>query len=502
MRNAVIVPVLALFAGVFPSLAIPAAAKETPQVVIVPIQGPIDIIPVALVQRGIRLAKERKAKALILEIDTPGGSVEEMWKIARPLSEISERKDGILTVAFVNRQAISAGAAIATACEKIYMVPSGSIGAMMPVRQDPMGGLIPIAEDPDVRGKLYAAFRADFRALAESRNRNPEIAEGMVDPNLFLQYVEIDGERKVMKAEEVDERLRKGESVKVLSTVKEKGEPLSLSAEQALLYQPQFIDGKAADRSELLQTLSLGNAEVEEIRQTWSEEFVRYLNALAPTLLILGFVLAFVEMKIPGFGVFGILSISCFLLLFFGNYLAGLAEIYHIVLFFLGIGLILTEIFVFPGFIVFAVAGVLCVLFALVSSFLGFYWPERALDYEALKQTAAMFSWTLLVISVTVLLLGWLISKYLVHIPFFGKRLVMPANEESYRHGAAPISAEAEAKYLQKKGTALTDLRPAGKIEIGGVELDAQSDGGWISKGEAVRVIEVSTNRIVVSRVS
>lgn len=496
-----IAPLFSLFALAASPLAPSLEPREAERVVVVPVKGPIDIIPVALVQRGIRAAKDKKAKALILEIDTPGGSVEEMWKIARPLNELSERRDGILTVAFINTHAISAGAAIATACERIYMVPSGSIGAMMPVRQDPLGQIVPIAEDPEVRAKLYAAFRADFRALAESRNRNPEIAEGMVDPNLFLQYVEIDGERKVLKSEEIDERMAKGEKVTILETVKPRGEPLSLSAEKALLYQPQFIDGKVADRAELLETLSLQGAEVEEITQTWSEDLVRFLNAIAPALLILGFVLAFVEMKIPGFGVFGILSVACFLLLFFGNYLAGLAEIYHIILFFLGIGLILVEIFLFPGFIVFAAVGFLCVLFALVSSFLGFYWPERALDYEALKQTAAMFSWTLLVISVVVLLLGWLISKYLARIPFFGKRLVMPAQEESYRRGAAPISEEAEARYLGKTGTALTDLRPAGKIEIEGATLDAQSDGGWISQGSAVRVIEVSTNRIVVARV-
>ena len=51
------------------------------------------------------------------------------------------------------------------------------------------------------------------------------------------------------------------------------------------------------------------------------------LNELRFVLLAAGLVLAFLELKIPGFGLAGILSIACFTLLFTARYLVGLADI-------------------------------------------------------------------------------------------------------------------------------------------------------------------------------
>lgn len=490
------IPTLFVFFAVLglPQNAPKPHAGSDRAVVIVPVQGEIDIVPVALVQRALRVARSERASTVILEIDTPGGRIDKMWQIARPLAQEKE----IETVAFVDRKAISAGAFVAVACKKIYMAPSASIGAATPVQMDPLGQILPVSEDPDVRGKMYAALRGDFRALAESRGRNPVLAEAMVDPQIVLQRAEVDGEVKILEAREIDELMQRGQKVAVIDTIKGKGEPLSLSAQDAQRYG--FIDGVAENRDALLKFLSLDRARPIEVKPTWSEDFVSFLNGVAPVLLILGFVLAFVEMKIPGFGLAGILSVVCFLLLFFGNYLAGLAEIFHILMFVLGLGLIVVELFVLPGTIVFGAVGFLCVVYGLVASFLGFYWPQHQLDFEMLKQTGTMFAWTMIVILVSVFVLAWLISKYLHAIPFLGKRLVMPVPQGSFQGGAAPITAMAAERFLGQVGRAATDLRPAGKIDVDGVVLDAQSNGPFLDKGTRVRVVEVSTNRIVVAK--
>ena len=54
------------------------------------------------------------------------------------------------------------------------------------------------------------------------------------------------------------------------------------------------------------------------------------------------------------------------------------------------------------------------------------------------------------------------------------------------------------AYFVDKKGVAVTVLRPAGMAEFDGVKLNVVSDGEFIPEGAAVRVARVEGNRIVV----
>jgi len=48
------------------------------------------------------------------------------------------------------------------------------------------------------------------------------------------------------------------------------------------------------------------------------------------------------------------------------------------------------------------------------------------------------------------------------------------------------------------QGKALSDLRPAGKAEIGGRRVDVVTEGDYIAKGAKIEVTEVHGARIVV----
>ena len=98
------------------------------------------------------------------------------------------------------------------------------------------------------------------------------------------------------------------------------------------------------------------------------EDFVAWLQALSPLLLIAAFVLAYIELKVPGFGLPGVLSIVCFALLLVGQYLAGLAEVPHIVAVALGAALIAVEVFVLPGTLWLGIAGALLVIGGLAAA--------------------------------------------------------------------------------------------------------------------------------------
>ena len=84
--------------------------------------------------------------------------------------------------------------------------------------------------------------------------------------------------------------------------------------------------------------------------------------------MMIGLAGIWLEIKTPGFGVFGITGVACLLLFFFGYHIAGLAGMGDVMLFFLGIVLLGVEVFVIPGFGITGVAGLVLILFSLVNA--------------------------------------------------------------------------------------------------------------------------------------
>ena len=72
------------------------------------------------IKKGIQKAEKANADAIIFDVDTPGGKVDSALNIVRSI-----QRTRVPTIAFVNRQAISAGAMISAACTQIVMVSGG-----------------------------------------------------------------------------------------------------------------------------------------------------------------------------------------------------------------------------------------------------------------------------------------------------------------------------------------------------------------------------------------
>jgi membrane-bound ClpP family serine protease len=137
------------------------------------VEGPLDIGTGSLLARAIRAAREAGGP-LIVELDTPGGEVELMWKLARQI-ESASRDDGVRSVAWVHDRALSAGVFLALACERIYVRPEGTLGASAPVTLIPGvgAGAIP---DPLMQEKVTSAGRASsapWPRAAGARRRWP-----------------------------------------------------------------------------------------------------------------------------------------------------------------------------------------------------------------------------------------------------------------------------------------------------------------------------------------
>ncbi|MGA6926687.1 MAG: hypothetical protein WBY88_13445, partial [Desulfosarcina sp.] len=237
-------------------------AQQPPVVFVAPIEGMIDLGLAPYVQRVLDEATDAGAAAVIFEINTFGGRVDAAVVIRDAL--LNAR---VKTVAFVNKRAISAGALISLAAEKIVMAGGGTIGAATPVKMGQPGA----AAQP-VEEKTVSYVRKEFGATAETRKRPTLIAEAMVDAD-----VEIPG-------------------------LTEKGKLLTLTTEEAL--QHKVADFRAETIESVLDQLELAGAQVSRASINWSEDLVRFLtNPIVGSLLMsIGMLGILLEIRTPGFG--------------------------------------------------------------------------------------------------------------------------------------------------------------------------------------------------------
>jgi len=463
--------------------------KAPPEVLVVPIQGPIDFRTVALMQRGLREARAEGIPRLILEIDTPGGAVTEMEEVVSMLRQMRESK--IATLAYIRRQGLSAGAVIALACDRIFMGPGATLGACTPVFG---GGIKGLLED-EFYAKLISGMRAEIRTIASRHGGKAAVlAEAMVDPGLELHEIRYRGKDRVLRrdllSKEALDNLRDNE-VEILEDRILEPRPLTLTGEEAL--RLDLVRGLVSSPEELYRELGVDPAEVRRLRRTWSEELAGFLYGVRFFLLLGGVLMAVMAFKMPGTGLPEALSVLCFLLFFGGSWLVGLAAWTEILLFFLGVGLILVEIFVIPGTVISGLVGLISIIAALFLSLQPFLAPEGAFEGEILNENLWALTWVL----AGVFALGFLLSKLLPHLPLFRNLLLEKSTTADQVHRAA-TQEPAFAKLLGTEGVALTDLRPSGKIEIGGEPYDVVTTGAYLESGKRVRVVQVEGNRILV----
>src|SRR5213082_1620266 len=158
-----------------------------------------------------------------------------------------------------------------------------------------------------------------------------------------------------------------------------KGTLLSLNAQEAtekINGKPLLADGIADSIVDLKQKAGLqGN--LISIDPTGFEQLAFWITSLAPLLLLGGIIGAYLEFKIPGATMPGIISAICFALFFLGHYLAGLAGWEVVGLFVLGVALVIIEILFFAhSTIVFGVLGVLLMLASMLWAMIDRY-PEQ-----------------------------------------------------------------------------------------------------------------------------
>jgi membrane-bound serine protease (ClpP class) len=467
------------------------------ELVHVRLEGALDRGMLPQLSRAVREASAEPDSTLVVEIDTPGGAVDLMWELSKQLR--AARKDGIATVAWINRHAVSAGVLLAISCERVYMVGEGSIGSALPVTSGP-AGIAPVSQDEAVREKITSAMRGDFRAMAESMGRPAALAEAMVDPNSRVYQIRREGELVLVTGQEWDDLRASTQVPELVATIAGPGQILNLSARRAV--ELRFADGMAESLEEVAQKVGFADGVKKQVERSAADEWIKWVDLLTPLLLIAGLLLAYTELKMPGFGLPGILSIVCFAVLLIGRYFAGLAEIPHLVAVGLGIALIVVELFFIPGTLWAGISGFVLLVGGLLLSGLG---PQFSFS-SAYDRQRLLDASTWMVAAACASVAGMLIlSRFLPKTPIL-RRMVLEPGESGADGGAVPAASGPAAALARvgALGRVCTALRPVGKVALDGdenYEFEARAIGALIDSGARVRVVEVQAGRLVVEAV-
>lgn len=416
-----------------------------------------------VMQQALQEASDYRADYILLHLNTYGGLVNIADSMRTRIINSS-----IPFLAFIDNQAISAGALISIACDSIYMRPGGNIGAATVV--DQTGAAVP--------DKYQSFMRSTMRATAESHgkdtvitgndtlitwHRDPHIAEAMVDPRVVVEAID--------------------DSSKVLT----------FTAEEAILNG--YCEGLANSIPEVLKKAGITDYELKEYTPSGLDKLIGFLlSTVVQGILIMVMIGGiYFELQTPGVGFPLIAALTAALLYFAPLYLEGLARHWEILLFLGGIVLVILEVFVIPGFGVAGIAGISLIVIGLTLSLVDNI-SFRFEGTEALGQLArALFTVVVSVfLSFTLAILG---TKRFA----FSRALRGLALDSVQDHNKGFISIDAsQKKMIGKTGTAYTMLRPSGRIEIEGEIYDAKAEIGYINKGDKIRVTRDETGQLYV----
>ena len=421
----------------------------------IPIEGTIDLGLPPFINRMLQEAKSMDADVVVFDINTFGGRVDAATQIKDAILGVD-----IKTVAFVNRRAISAGALITLSCEQVYMAGGGLIGAATAVDMSGKKG----------SEKVISFMREEMASTAEKRGRSKDIARGMVDEELAFTHLVINGDSVL-----VDD----------IEGQKE-GKLISLTTDQAIKYG--IADGSAETIDALLDSLGYSTAELIETSENWSEKIVRFLTdpVVASLLTTFGFLGILFELQSPGWGIPGFVGLACLILSLSVSYIAELATMSDMLFVFAGLGLILLEMLVIPGFGIVGLGGIGFMLYGLYLLLL----PDVPVGEEIMEQAMDGFIIGLIGAAIGLVLLIRLMMK-----TKFWDQLTSPdiqKKEDGYSNTQGWETLDGLT------AVADTDLHPSGWVKIGEQRVFVVSEGGFIDQGKEITVLSVDGNRVLV----
>lgn len=451
---------LLLFSLLFSTLT---AQDETPLIYRINIRENIGSNSWVYLHNGLHEAAQKEARVVLLHMNTYGGGVLEADSMRSAILNYP-----LPVYVFIDNNAASAGALIAIACDSIFMRNSASIGAATVVE----GGTG--AKAPD---KYQSYMRGIMRATAESHGKTQSIVDG----DTVHQW-----RRDPLVAEAmVDERI-------VVPGFADSTQILTLTATQAM--ELGYCEGTAESLHELIVTrLGMSDYRLETYNPTFYDKVKGFLTSGVVQALLIMLIIGgiYFELQSPGLGFPTAVAITAAILYFTPLYLTGYAQNWEVLLFVLGLIFIVFELFVFPGFGIPGIAGIVFVFSSLILALVG----NIRFSLEGVHP-AELFRAVMIVLGgmgMGVGLIIYLTSR--IGKPGMLRHAALHADEEGF------ISVPTEPRQLVGKiAVAATVLRPSGKIFLEEAYYDAVSLKGFVEKGEEVVVKRYENFQLYVMR--
>ncbi|MBP9128039.1 MAG: nodulation protein NfeD [Elusimicrobia bacterium] len=266
--------------------------------------GTVDPVVKNYLVDGLARARDGRASAVLIRMDTPGGLLDATRDIVQAI--LNSPLPVIVYVGPAGARAASAGVFITLAADVAAMAPQTHLGAAHPVSVG--GGVVPGGKESDEKSnavmeeKAVSDTAAYARSLAAAKGRDPEWAEKAVRQSLSLTS---------------QEALKKG-VVDLLA-----------DDETSLL---KSLTGRTVKKGDTTFTLRLEQVPLVNHEMTLLQRWLHTIANpnVAYLLLALGFYALIYEFSSPGIGLAGIAGVICLVLAFFSlqvlplNY-AGLA---------------------------------------------------------------------------------------------------------------------------------------------------------------------------------
>lgn len=265
------------------ALAETSAQTDSPLVIVLDAEGAVAPAMQEYIRRGLDIANRRNADLVILQLDTPGGSIETMNNIIKTIRD--SRIPVVVYVTPRGAMAASAGTMITLAGHAAAMAPETIIGAASPV-----GGQ---GEDlgETLRAKEIEALKATVRTLAERRSEEAvALAESAIEE---------------AKAASASEAVEAGLVDFIASDLDD------------LITQ---LDGFEVHLADGPRTLETTNATTEVVVASFIEQLLGMLTNpnIVFLLITIGAQAIFIELGSPGGWVAGFIGVVCLALAGYG----------------------------------------------------------------------------------------------------------------------------------------------------------------------------------------
>jgi membrane-bound ClpP family serine protease len=430
-----------------------------------------------LINRSIRAIDDainnQGADLILIQLDSPGGKLDDSIRLAYRLAEIPSDKAEV--VVFVSEHARGDAALIALAADALYMAPNATLGT---------GG------EASINAAAIEQRKTNFIELAKLCNRLPGDLVGLANPDAIVHEFQAADGRQTRTVPDwvVDDPARplwaKGKAVDYRN---------GIGVDQAIAMG--IASGRENDLGSVARAFAVNELPMEK-QTSRLEQAVEWLASqrwLSYVCFLVGLICLSAELSTPGVGIPGLIALVCFMIFFWMNLFQGTIEWLEILLIVAGIGCLLAEIFILPGFGIFGIAGLIMLASGLLLAGQTFTIPTNRYQFDKLVQGMGQLGLGIIVLFGAIVVF----HKQLGRLPMFRWfALEHPVNDKFV---VAMDRLDEDRQMLKGRfGTTMTRCNPYGKAILGDMVVDVVSKGGWIDEDMPIEVVEVKENQVLI----